>query len=84
MYDPPFWKPLTAIIWLKYCRNVLHGRVCTEEKYNNIMFFNQWQRLHEWKDTTYLYMYALIQVFIMGERFAVVEVAGLEAGTLFC
>ena len=26
-------------------------------------------------------MYALIQVFIMVERFAVVEVAGLEAGT---
>ena len=34
------------------------------------------------KDTTYLY--ALIQVFIMVERFAVVEVAGLEAGTQFC
>ena len=48
------------------------------------MFFNQYQRLHEWKDTTYLYMYALIQVFIMVERFAVVDVAGLEAGTLFC
>ena len=32
----------------------------------------------------YLYMYALIQVFIMVERFAVVEVAGLEAGTHFC
>ena len=29
-------------------------------------------------------MYALIQVFIMVERFAVVEVAGLEAGTQFC
>ena len=32
----------------------------------------------------YLYMYALIQVFIMVERFAVVEVAGLGAGTQFC
>ena len=29
-------------------------------------------------------MYALIQVFIMVERFAVVEVAGLGAGTQFC
>ena len=48
------------------------------------MFVNLCQRLHEWKDTTYLYMYALIQVFIMVERFAVVEVAGLEAGTQFC
>ena len=48
------------------------------------MLFNQCQRLHEWKDTMYLYMYALIQVFIMVERFAVVEVAGLEAGTQFC
>ena len=44
------------------------------------MFFNQWKRLHEWKDTVYLYMYALIQV----ERFAVVDVAGLGAGTQFC
>ena len=47
------------------------------------MFFNQCQRLDEWKDTTYLYMYALIQVFIMVERFAVVDVAGLGAGTQF-
>ena len=31
-----------------------------------------------------LYMYALIQVFIMVERFADVEVAGLGAGTQFC
>ena len=30
MYDPSFWKPLTAIIWLKYCRNVLHGRLKAE------------------------------------------------------
>ena len=30
MYDPPFWKPLMAIIWLKYCRNVLHGRLKVE------------------------------------------------------
>ena len=36
------------------------------------MFFNKWQRLHEWKDTAYLYMYALSQV----ERFAVVDVEG--------
>ena len=48
------------------------------------MFFTQCQRLHEGKDTTYLNMYALIQVFIMVERFAVVEVAGQEAGTQFC
>ena len=48
------------------------------------MFFNKCQRLHEWKDTTYLYMYALIQVFIMIERFAVVEVVGPGAGTQFC
>ena len=47
------------------------------------MFFNQCQGLHEWKDTTYLYIYALIQVFIMVERFADVEVAGLGAGTQF-
>ena len=32
----------------------------------------------------YLYMYALIQDFIMVERFAVIEVVGLEAGTQFC
>ena len=48
------------------------------------MFFDQCQRLYEGKDTTYLDTYALIQVFIMVERFAVVEVAGLEAGTQFC
>ena len=30
MYDPPFWKPLTAILLLKYCRNVLHGRLKVE------------------------------------------------------
>ena len=51
------------------------------------MFFNQCQGLHEWKDTTYmylLYMCAPIQVFIMVERFADVEVAGLGAGTQFC
>ena len=58
--------------------------VCTEEKYKNIMVFNQYQRLHEWKDTTYLYMYALTSVHsIMVKRFAVVDVAGLVAGTQF-
>ena len=35
-------------------------------------------------DTTNLYMYALIQVFIIVERFAVCDVAGLEAGIQFC
>ena len=82
MYDPPFWKPLTTIIWLQYCRNVLHGGLTVEcvRKKNTIMFFSQCQWLHEWKDTTYLYMYALIQ---MVERLAVVDIAGLGAGTQF-
>ena len=76
---------MTEILSQRFARQN-ESWVCTEDKYNNIMFFNQCQRLHEWKDTTYLYkyMYALIQVFIMVERFAVVEVAGLEAGTQFC
>ena len=43
MYDPPFWKPLTAIIWLKYCRNVLHGRLkveCVRKKNIIILCFS--------------------------------------------
>ena len=86
MYDPRFWKPLTTMIWLKYCRKVLHDRLkveCVRKKNIIISFFNQCQRLHEWKDTTYLYMYALIQVFIASWSNVLLLSRGLGRGHSF-